>query len=147
MPEGRGGSKISIMNWQDKSLFPFWELPKNQKLRDRAKELRKQRILSEVIFWKNFKEKEVIGGWDIDRQIIIGNFIVDFFIAELGLVVEIDGSSHDDKKEYDQERDNFLKGLGLDVIRYRDSDIMNNIGYVHKDFLSRIENRVKFLSD
>jgi len=55
--------------------------------------LRKQGILSEVLFWEAFKDKEKIKGYDIDRQVIIGNFIVDFFIAELGLVVEIDGNS------------------------------------------------------
>ena len=54
---------------------------------------------------------------------IIGNYIVDFFIPELGLVFEIDGSSHDDKLEYDAERDNFMQSLNLEVIRIPDIDV------------------------
>jgi hypothetical protein len=74
------GNKIkgNKINWQNNSLFPYWTLPKNQKLKERARELRKQGILSEVIFWKKFKDKKALG-WDIDKQVIIDNFIVDFF--------------------------------------------------------------------
>lgn len=42
------------------ALYPYWNLPKNQKLKERAKELRKQGILSEVVFWKKFKDKNRI---------------------------------------------------------------------------------------
>ncbi|MDI9356261.1 MAG: DNA methyltransferase [Chitinophagaceae bacterium] len=135
-----------IPEWQQKSLFQFWLLPKNKELNQRAKELRKQGILSEVLFWKNFKNKEKLKGYDIDRQIIIGNFIVDFFIAELGLVIEIDGASHDDKQEYDQERQEFLEDLGLKVIRYTDKEVKQNIEGIYQDFLKNIENREKELS-
>ena len=48
----------SLSSWQKNSLFPFRALPKNQKLQERAKELRKQGILSEVVFWKAFKDKK-----------------------------------------------------------------------------------------
>lgn len=42
---------------------------------------------------------------DFDRQRIIGNYIVDFYVKTLGLVIEIDGSSHENKEEYDQKRE------------------------------------------
>ncbi|MBP1163359.1 very-short-patch-repair endonuclease [Chryseobacterium sp. PvR013] len=35
---------------------------------------------------------------DFDRQRIIGNYIVDFYVKTLGLIIEIDGSSHDEKE-------------------------------------------------
>ena len=76
------------------------------------KDLRKAGNLSEVIFWQTFKDKQKLG-FDIDRQVIIGNYIVDFFIPELGLVFEIDGSSHDDRVEYDAERDSFVARVGF----------------------------------
>jgi len=44
--------------WQKKSLFPYWSLPKNKELNQKAKELRQQGISSEVLFWKSFKDKE-----------------------------------------------------------------------------------------
>ncbi|WP_317228619.1 MULTISPECIES: DUF559 domain-containing protein [Chryseobacterium] len=41
---------------------------------------------------------------DFDRQRIIGNYIVDFYVKTLGLIIEIDGSSHDGKEIYDSIR-------------------------------------------
>lgn len=64
---------------------------------------------------------------DFDRQRVIGNFIVDFYIKQLGLVIEIDGSSHDDKVEYDKAREEFLITLGLKVYRIQVGDIMRNM--------------------
>ena len=52
-------------------------LPTNPKLKERARELRKQGILSEVLFWNEVKHKKFLN-LDFDRQKIIGNYIVDF---------------------------------------------------------------------
>ena len=136
----------SVASWQTKSLFPFWQLPKNKHLTQRAKELRQQGILSEVIFWKHFKDKAKLKGFDIDRQVIIGNFIVDFFIAELGFIIEIDGSSHKGKVGYDKEREHYLKSLGLKIIRYTDSEVKNNIDGIYQHLLQSIHERKTFLS-
>ncbi len=126
--------------WNPESLYPYWEVPRNKLLTDRTKDLRKAGNLSEVIFWQTFKDKRKLG-FDIDRQVIIGNYIVDFFIPELGLVFEIDGSSHDDKLEYDAERDAFLKDLNLQVIRILDKDIKKNISSVYNFVLEVVRKR------
>jgi len=55
-------------------------LPFNPQLRERAKELRNARNLSEVLFWQQVNKKK-FKGYDFDRQKIIGNYIVDFFCA------------------------------------------------------------------
>ena len=126
--------------WNPKSLYPYWEIPKNKKLTDRAKELRQAGNLSEVIFWKTFQDKKKFG-FDIDRQEIVGNYIVDFFIPELGLVLEIDGSSHDNKIEYDAERDNFMEDLNLKVFRISDLYIKKNMGQVYNLVLETVKKR------
>ncbi len=144
-PKAMDSLQTTPASWQKNSLFPFWTLPKNRTLQERAKELRKQGILSEVVFWKTFKDKKKLG-WDIDRQVIIGNFIVDFFIPELGLVFEIDGSSHNDKQEYDQERDAFLSSLQLKVVRISDKDVLRNIEGVWSFVTKSIKERVEELS-
>ncbi len=126
--------------WNPKSLYPYWEIPKNKLLNDRAKILRKSGNLSEVLFWQAFKDKKKLG-FDIDRQVIIGNYIVDFFIPELGLVFEIDGSSHDDKVEYDAERDAFMEGLNLLVFRISDADVKKNIEAVYDLVLENVKKR------
>jgi very-short-patch-repair endonuclease len=69
-------------------------------------------------------------GIDFDRQRVIGNYIVDFYVKRLGLVVEIDGSSHDYTWEYDRCRDEFLSSLGLKVYRISVDDVMRNMRFV-----------------
>lgn len=107
--------------------------------------MRKARNLSEVLFWQTFKDKNKLG-FDIDRQVIIGNYIVDFFIPELGLVFEIDGNSHDNKIEYDAERDTFMKDLDLQVIRILDIDVKKNINSVYKFVLKTVRERKRELN-
>jgi very-short-patch-repair endonuclease len=134
--------------WNPKSLYPYWEIPKNKLLISRAKDLRKAGNLSEVLFWQTFKDKKKLG-FDIDRQVIIGNYIVDFLIPELGLVFEIDGSSHDDKLEYDAERDAFMKDLNLQIVRILDIDVKKNMSSVYDLVLETIrkrKNELKFPS-
>ena len=131
-------------SWTADSLYPYWEIPKNKLLIGRAKELRKAGNLSEVLFWKAFKDKNKLG-FDIDRQVIIGNYIADFFIPELGLVFEIDGSSHNDKVDYDIERDFFMKSLDIEVVRISDIDVKKNIEKVYNYVLQIINERKKHL--
>jgi very-short-patch-repair endonuclease len=113
----------------------YQSLPFNPALKERAKALRKAGNLSEVLLWNQLKRGQ-FKGLDFDRQKIIGNYIVDFYCAEKQAVLEVDGSSHDDKAEYDAQRDAFLMGLGLCVIHILDVDVKQNLAGV-MDFLSR----------
>ncbi len=124
-----------VEGWQAKpdGVVPFKRdtkayrsLPYNPKLKDRAKALRKAGVLSEVLIWQEV-HKMKFKGLDFDRQKIIGNYIVDFYCPNLNVVIEIDGSSHNDKQEYDAERDAYLKGLGLTVIHIKDIDVKRNL--------------------
>lgn len=101
-------------------------LPYNSALKERAKALRKAGNLAEVLLWNRLKKKQFLG-LDFDRQKIIGNYIVDFYCAEKCTVIEVDGSSHDNKIEYDAQRDAFLTGLGLTVIHISDSNVKNHM--------------------
>jgi very-short-patch-repair endonuclease len=104
----------------------YMSLPYNPALKERAKELRRAGNLAEVLLWNKLKRKQ-FNGLDFDRQKIIGNYIVDFYCAEKAVVIEVDGSSHDDKVEYDALRDAFLEGLDLTVIHLRDSFVKKNL--------------------
>lgn len=125
---GRRGGK----NRNSKNYF---ELPYNPKLKERARELRQAGNLSEVLFWNQVKNKQ-FKGYDFDRQKIIGNYIVDFYCSNCQVVIEIDGSSHNNKVEYDAERDAFLASLGLTVIHIPVVDVMQ-----------RLESVMEFLMD
>ena len=107
-------------------------LPKNKDLLSRSRSLRKGYVLSEVVFWKQVRNKE-FHQIDFDRQKIIGNYIVDFYIKSLGVVIEIDGFSHNDKEDYDNKRQLFLESLDLVVYRISDYRIKNDLIDVMKD--------------
>jgi len=107
-------------------------LPFNPHLVTLLREKRKAHILSEVLFWKKVRAG-TFHRIDFDRQRIIGNYIVDFYVKTLGLVVEIDGTSHDDKAVYDGIRQQYLESLGLVVFRITDFDVRNNLGVVMMD--------------
>ena len=107
-------------------------LPKNKDLLSRSRSLRKGYVLSEVVFWKQVRNKE-FHQIDFDRQKIIGNYIVDFYIKSLGVVIEIDGSSHNDKEDYDNKRQLFLESLDLVVYRISDYRIKNDLRNVMKE--------------
>lgn len=112
-------------------IFPkkIDSLPKNKDLLSKARALRKAGVLSEVLFWKQVRNK-TFHGLDFDRQRIIGNYIVDFYIKYLGIVIEIDGSSHDHKEVYDQKRQNELENLNLLVYRIPDARVKNDLANV-----------------
>ena len=112
-------------------FVPILELPYNPNLKQRAKELRQAENLPEVLFWTQVT-KARFHNIDFDRQRVIGNYIVDFYIKKLGLVIEIDGKSHDGKEEYDAQREEYLISLGLKVYRIQVNDVMKNMKYVLK---------------
>ena len=112
----------------------------NPKLKKRARELRKNSTSSEIKLWKSLRRGQ-IRGYTFNRQKPIDEFIVDFYNKKLRLIIEIDGSSHDDKQGYDQERQNRLEALGCTVIRFYDHDVMKHLDGV----LFKIEETVKVL--
>lgn len=112
-------------------------LPKNKELLARSRSLRKGYILSEVVFWKEVRNKGFYQ-IDFDRQKIIGNYIVDFYIKSLGVVIEIDGSSHDEKQEYDDKRQYFLESLNLKVYRISDYRVKHDLENVTRELKNYI---------
>lgn len=99
-------------------------------LRDVRKELRNKATPQERILWMYLRQSKT--GFKFRRQQSIGTFIVDFYCKEKMLVIEIDGSQHDDylKKEYDILRSEYLNSLGFTVLRFWNSEIDNNVEHV-----------------
>lgn len=107
-------------------------LPYNPSLRQLSKEKRKAGILSEVLFWKQVRVKS-FHNIDFDRQRIIGNYIVDFYVKTLGLIVEIDLSSHESKDKNTIFKQKYLESLGLEFFIIKDFDVKHNLNLVMKD--------------
>lgn len=106
-------------------------LPKNKKLLLQARSLRKAYNLSEVIFWKQVRNNE-FHAIDFDRQRIIGNYIVDFYVKSLGLVIEIE-KSNNSSNEVNSEKKKFLESLELKVLNFSDFRIKNDLINVMKE--------------
>ena len=75
------------------------------------------------------------------RQRNIGNYILDFYIAEKKIAVEIDGQQHNRPihKEKDAERDQYLNDLGITVLRYSNVMVNDNFRWVCKDILVHLD--------
>jgi very-short-patch-repair endonuclease len=75
----------------------------SHEIRHRARELRKSSTPAEQLLWQALRNRN-LGDHKFRRQHPIGPYIADFFCAEVGLVVEVDGGSHLDQIAYDQDR-------------------------------------------
>lgn len=108
------------------------KLPYNPELKNRAKSLKKGYNFAEVVFWKQVRNKS-FWGIDFDRQKIIGNYIVDFYIKKLGLVIEIDGESHNNKENYDLKRENYMLSQGVLIFKTTNFRILHDLDNVMKE--------------
>ena len=95
----------------------------------RANEFRKHMTQAESALWENLRANR-LNGWHFRRQQIIGGFIAHFYCHAAALVVEIDGGVHDYQEDYDQERTRLLADYGIDVIRFKNQAIFDNVEQV-----------------
>ena len=109
----------------------------NPKLKDNAQTLRKNMTKEERHLWYDFLKDLPV---TINRQKVIGNYVVDFYCAQEKLIIELDGNQHylDKGKKYDEKRDAYLKSLGYTIVRYTNLDITRNFRGVCIDILNRI---------
>ncbi len=88
-----------------------------------AKKLRRSQTDAEQKIWSILRNNQT--GFKFRRQQPIGSYIVDFFCADRGLIVEVDGSQHTEEK--DKQRTEFLTSAGYRVLRFWNNDVFNNI--------------------
>lgn len=82
----------------------------------------------EVILWSYLRNK-MLAGHRFRRQYGIDRYVVDFYCPKAKLVIEIDGDSHfnEESQEYDRIRDDYVKSLGMHVIRFTNRDVCENL--------------------
>jgi very-short-patch-repair endonuclease len=73
------------------------------------------------------------------RQKVLGKYIADFYSAEARLVIELDGSQHYEDENADFQRDEYMKNMGLKVVRYSNDDVNRNFDAVCRDIWNRLE--------
>lgn len=101
----------------------------SNRLREHARELRKNQTDAEQVLWSRLRRKRIEGA-RFRRQQPIGPYIVDFVSFDRRLVIEVDGSQHDADGLRDSERDNFLGDRGYRVLRFWNNEVLNELGAV-----------------
>ena len=99
-----------------------------------VRDLRKNQTHAENILWNSLRNRKLNEKKFLRQHPIvfpINNrkrfFIADFYCAELGLIIEIDGEIHEHQKDYDELREWIIKKIGYKIIRFSNDKIINNI--------------------
>ncbi len=98
----------------------------------RARTLRHEGNEPEQLLWTALRNGQ-IGGLKFRRQHPVGPYVVDFYCHSAGLVVEVDGMSHDEKAAQDAERSECLAAQGLRILRVQNRDVMENLDAVSRE--------------
>ena len=100
-----------------------------------CRELRRRETPAEKLLWENLRDRSLfkhkfLRQYPICVASVSGRslyYIPDFYCHKAKLVIEADGPIHLLKKEYDKNRDEVLKALGLAILRFENDEILNNI--------------------
>ena len=115
-------------------------IPKDNAQLENARRLRREMTPHERKLWYLFLRRYPV---KIYKQRIIGRFIVDFYCASARLVIELDGAQHYEPQglAYDAERSQLLSSLGLEVLRFSNSEIDRDFRSVCTQIDLRIQER------
>jgi len=112
----------------------------NPSLKEKARELRNNSTLGEVLLWSNVLKNKQMRGFQFNRQHPISlihnndtlHIIADFICRKLKLIIEIDGYSHNFKYDEDLKRDEMLANNGYICLRFTEKDVRNDIENVKR---------------
>ncbi len=109
----------------------------NKKLLGTARHLRKNMTDKEKHLWYDCLAKLPIPA---KRQKNVGNYILDFYIPQAKIAIEVDGLQHTEKNHVlaDAKRDAELKELGITVLRFRNVDVNDNFTSVAQSIIENI---------
>lgn len=126
--------------WESKLVARRGHLKYLEQLRGLSRINRKKSTRTENMVWYEILNNKKTG-FKFLRQKPISKFILDFYCKELLLVIEVDGSSHNKRKNYDEERDKFLRNLNIETLRISTEEITTNLNKVRYEINKFIEAR------
>lgn len=111
-------------------------------MKSRRKSLRNNATPAEQQLWAALKGSQ-LDGYKFRRQHSVGCYILDFYCPVAYLAVELDGDSHfsDEAQAYDHERTLFLNSLNIHVLRFLNTDVLDNLVEVCTRILAVIKGR------
>jgi very-short-patch-repair endonuclease len=95
--------------------------------RDKRRALRSDATGAEQRLWEHLRSKQLNAKFR--RQYSVDAYVLDFYAPRAKLAIEIDGDSHftSEAMEYDQARTTHLKRFGIEVLRFTNLEIFENI--------------------
>ncbi len=87
---------------------------------------RQNQTQSEQILWERLRNRQ-LNGLKFRRQHSVESYVIDFYCPEYRVAIEIDGGYHEDRMEYDQNRDHFLGACNIRTIRISDQEVIEDI--------------------
>lgn len=105
-----------------------------------AKRLRKNMTGAEKVLWMHLKKG--INNIKIRRQHPIGLYIADFYCHKLKLIIEVDGSIHNEPEiiEFDEARQKDLEKWGYIILRFTNQQVMEKSDEVIRIITEKILN-------
>jgi very-short-patch-repair endonuclease len=96
-------------------------------LLDLARELRKKQTSAEALLWQLLRDRQLLG-FKFRRQHQFGDYVTDFYCREASLAIECDGAVHErnEQWQHDINRDAYMIGQGLRVLRFPNDQILND---------------------
>ena len=101
--------------------------------------MRREPTVFEKHLWRRLSGSQL--GFKFRRQHVIGPYICDFFCPQKGLIVEVDGDTHD--AEADARRDARLAKDGFLTLRFTNRDVKENMEGVLETILQRLRTRAE----
>lgn len=101
------------------------------KFKNFRKHLRNNLTPAEATLWRYLKNKQ-IDGRRFRRQFGVDKYVLDFYCPSENLAVELDGEDHfsDFGLAYDSERELFLRQYNIQIIRFENQEVFENIEFV-----------------
>ena len=116
------------------------EILNKASMKKRRQILRKNMPKTEIILWSKIRRKQILD-CRFRRQYSVGAYVLDFYCPEMKLAIEIDGDSHcrASAEEYDKLREDEVKQLGIQFLRFQNTDVYKNLNGVLQTIYEKIE--------
>ncbi len=114
--------------------------------KDKRRKLRREATNAEKILWFSLRKKQIEKVRFL-RQYSIGKFVIDFYAPRIKLAIEVDGSSHIGKEEYDSMRQKYIESFHIMVIRITNEQVFGNPDKVIAEIKKVVVSRLNFFSN
>ncbi len=114
----------------------------NKTLKRRRQELRNNQTEAEKMLWKYISRNKILSLRFL-RQYSAGPYILDFYCPKIRLGIELDGKIHENNRLYDKDREKYLEGFDIKIIRFSNNDVLNNTNKILNDLQNKIKQLIE----